>query len=68
MVLPVLERAGNVATTFSLRPHGSGIQHDVHSPGQLPSTIEQVAPPLYMNRQFMKALMHLSRRQQALST
>ena len=67
MVLPVLERAGNVATTFSLRPHGSGIQHDVHFSGHLASTLEQVSPALYMNLQSMSR-MHLSRRQQALST
>ena len=49
MVLPVLERAGNVATTFSLRPHGSGLQHDVHTFGQSIATLEHLFTPALSN-------------------
>ena len=60
-----------MATTFSLRPHGSGLQHDVHTSGQLACTAEQVTPWLYRSRQVNDTTdrsTHLSRHQQALST
>ena len=56
----------NVATTFSLRPHGSGLQHDVHTSGQVPWTAEQNEPRSYRSRQLYETTgvsRHLSRRQ-----
>ena len=54
----------NVATTFSLRPHGSGLQHNVHTSGQEICTAEQECPRSYRYPQSNpKFARHLSRRQ-----
>ena len=54
----------NVATTCSLRPHGSGLQHNVHTSGQVFWTAEQRKLRSYRSRQLYDSVSrHLSRRQ-----